>query len=117
MKKAVAILKVWAVEAIISIIMIAILAFLMLNLRLGDKTLQILIYGVYALVNIFGGMVIGKMMQSRRFAWGALNGLVYMAMIVLISMVCLGTKDIVLGKIMTEMVISILAGMFGGMIS
>lgn len=117
MKKGIAVLKVWVVEAILTALLIAFLAFIVLNLRLNDKVIDTIIYVIYAFVNLIGGVLIGKMMAKKKFMWGACNGLLYMAVILMCSIALFGIGHIAADKIILASLISILAATFGGMIS
>ena len=93
------------------------LAFLLYKLELTEQAVSIGIMVIYVLAGLFGGMVIGKRMKTRRFLWGILVGAFYFAVLLLGSFLLnQGLASDVLHVIMT-LLMCMGSGMIGGMLS
>ena len=75
------------------------------------------IVGIYVLSTFVGGFIIGKLMNVRRFFWGLSLGVVYFALLLLIT---LGVYKGLNGdgaNLITTFILCAGGGMAGGMIS
>lgn len=110
------ILKEIFLQMVISLVLVAICAFVMLKISPAENVLKIMIYGIYALSSFVGGVILGKVMEKRRFLWGALAGIIYIGIILLISATGGRTESSILSATLA-VTASVLSGMVGGMIS
>ncbi len=97
--------------------MLAILAFLLYKLGLGEKIVSIAIIVIYVASTLFGGFVTGKRMENRRFLWGLFMGAAYFLVLTAVSL-CVGKGNIQVGNsFLTTLVLCAGGGMLGGMLS
>ena len=98
-------------------VMLALLAFLLYKLGLGEKTVSVAIIVIYVAATLFGGFVTGKRMGSRKFLWGLLMGSAYFLVLTAVSL-CVGGAGIDVGtSFFTTLVLCAGGGMLGGMLS
>ena len=110
-------LKTLLFSYILTGILLAILAFLLYRLRLGEQAVTIAIIVIYVAATLFGGFVAGKRLKSRKFLWGLLVGAAYFVVLTLISLAA-GRGAIQLGNtFVTTLVLCAGGGMLGGMLS
>ncbi len=97
--------------------LLAVLAFLLYKLGLGEKTVSAAIIAIYVAGTFFGGFVTGKRMGNRRFLWGLLMGTVYFLVLAVVSL-AVGKGNIQMGtSFFTTMALCAGGGMLGGMVS
>ncbi|MCI8320024.1 MAG: TIGR04086 family membrane protein [Dorea sp.] len=102
---------------IITGILLVALAMLLYRLELNERTVSASIVGIYVLSTFVGGFIIGKLMKVRRFFWGLSLGVVYFALLLLIT---LGVYKGLNGdgaNLITTFILCAGGGMAGGMIS
>ena len=110
-------LKTLLFSYILTGILLAILAFLLYRLRLGEQAVTIAIIVIYVAATLFGGFVAGKRLKSRKFLWGLLVGAAYFTVLTLVSLAA-GKGTIQLGNtFVTTLVLCAGGGMLGGMLS
>lgn len=98
-------------------VLLALLAFLLYKLDLGEKTVSIAIIVIYVAATLFGGFVAGKRMGSRKFLWGLLMGSAYFLILTAVSL-CVGKGGMEVGtSFITTFVLCAGGGMLGGMLS
>lgn len=102
---------------ILTAVLLAVLAFLLYKLGLGEKTVSAAIIAIYVAGTFFGGFVTGKRMGNRRFLWGLLMGTVYFLVLAVVSL-AVGKGNIQMGNsFFTTMALCAGGGMLGGMVS
>ena len=104
------ILKELLVQIILSTVLVVILAFIVFELSLGDGIIRIMILAIY------GGLILGKNIQKRKFLWGLVAGAIYIGLIMGISFIIrdeTGGGAIGLG---TGVAVALGFGTFGGML-
>ena len=110
-------LKTLLFSYILTGILLAVLAFLLYRLRLGEQAVAIAIIVIYVAATLFGGFVAGKRLKSRKFLWGLLVGAAYFVVLTLVSLAA-GRGAIQLGNtFVTTLVLCAGGGMLGGMLS
>ncbi|MCD2492093.1 TIGR04086 family membrane protein [Lacrimispora sp. NSJ-141] len=68
-------------------VLLLLLSFLLYKMKLSKNQIHIGIYVIYVLSCLFGGFLAGKQTKTRRFMWGGLSGILYFAVLFLISMI------------------------------
>lgn len=111
----VAILKALIAAYVISGIMLLFLAFLLYKFYLSDTTLAFGIVLIYLIANIIGGMITGKNVATRKFAWGILFGVIYVVILMAASMLLSSIPDVKM--LILPCIVCITGAMFGGIIS
>ncbi len=102
---------------IITLIGLFIIALLLLQLHLSEQTVEIAIIVLYVLSSFTSGFLIGKLMKTRKFLWGMVEGLAYYLILFVLSMIM--QKNMVMDgrELMTVFCICMGGGMLGGMLS
>ena len=93
------------------------LAFLLYKMELTENVVTIGIMVIYVVAGLVGGIIIGKRMKTRRFLWGIIMGAAYF-LVLLIGSVLMNrglTSDGL--HIAMTLLMSMGAGMIGGMVS
>ena len=105
------------VSFLLSLLMMAGLAFLLYRFRLGEAQITAGIYAVYLISCLFGGFLAGKAMKTRRFLWGLLSGLLYFLFLFILSVLQESGISAEPSSVLTVLGICAASGMTGGMIS
>ena len=114
---AVFLLKCLLFSYIVTAVLLAVLAFLLYKLGLGEKLVSGAIIAIYVLATVLGGFIAGKRMKNRRFMWGLLVGAAYFVILAVVSAV-FGQGAIQVGRsFFTTLVLCAGGGMLGGMMS
>ena len=110
-------LKEIVIEMIISAVLLACVSIIVLRMTPSFAVTKILILGIYGISNLIGGYLIGKVMTKKKFMWGAISGILYFAIIVVIAFIVKGGIDTGSVGLISGFLISVAAGTLGGMIS
>ncbi len=102
---------------IVTGLMLFLLAFLVYQFHLGERTVDIAIIVVYVVVNFLAGFFMGKQKKVKKYLMGLAVGTAYFAVLVLVSLICNhGLQDFA-GNFFTTLAICAGAGIIGGMLS
>lgn len=102
---------------IVTALLLLLLAFLVYQFHLGEKVVDIAIIGVYVLVNFLAGFFMGKKKKVKKYLVGLGVGVLYFAVLVIVSLICNhGFQDFA-GNFFTTLAICAGAGTIGGMVS
>jgi len=114
--KAVWMLKSLLASYVVTGVLLLLLTVLLYKFDLDEGKVQIGILAVYVLSTFAGGFIIGKLAKVRRFLWGLILGVLYFALLMLISIGVYRTME---GGSSTLMALALCAagGMLGGMVS
>ena len=102
---------------IVTVVLLAVLAFLLYKLGLGEKFVSGAIIAIYVLATVLGGFIAGRRMRNRRFLWGLLVGAAYFVILAVVSIVFDQGRIQVGRSFFTTLVLCAGGGMLGGMIS
>lgn len=116
-KKAIRILKALLVAYIVTGILLLALSFLLYKFGLSERIVATGIVVIYVFSTFVGGVVIGKMMKVKKFVWGLTLGVLYFALLLLISLGVNRGLDGSGTNVFTSFLLCAGGGMFGGMIS
>ena len=105
------------IQMIISVILIAMAAFVVLKISPSEMVIKVIILAVYAIAAFVGGFIMGRVMDKRKFLWGAAAGAIYIAIILLAAIIVKGSADARTIGVMSGIIVSLAAGTVGGMIS
>ena len=72
---------------------------------------------MYILVGFVGGFIIGKIKKSRKYLWGAVMGLLYFAVLLIVSLILKKGLDSGMQHILTTLILCTASGTVGGMLS
>lgn len=115
--KAVWILKALLCAYVVTGILLLLLTLLLYKLNLDEGKVTAGITAIYVVSTFVGGFVAGKLLKVRKFVWGLTIGILYFALLMLIS---LGVYRAVQGSgasVLTTFLLCAGGGMLGGMVS
>lgn len=75
---------------IVTILLMFLLAFILYKMKLDSAQASLGVTAIYLLSCAVGGFVTGKQMKSRRLLWGLLSGVLYFAVLLLLSLAVSG---------------------------
>lgn len=116
-KIAVTILKETLIQMLISVILIAVAAFVVLKISPSDAVVKVIILAIYAISSFVGGFILGKVMDRRKFLWGMASGAVYIAVILLVAFIVKGNLNAGTIGVVSGIITSMAGGTLGGMLS
>lgn len=97
--------------------LLLLLALLLYKVGLSQKVVSICIIVIYVLATFFAGFITGKKLKSRKFLWGALMGLAYFLILVVVSLIVNRQPSVLANSLLTTLVLCGGGGMLGGMLS
>ena len=97
--------------------LLLLLALLLYKVGLSQKVVSICIIVIYVLATFFAGFITGKKLKSRKFLWGALMGLPYFLILVVVSLIVNRQPGVLANSLLTTLVLCGGGGMLGGMLS
>lgn len=110
-------LKTLLFSYILTGVLLALLAFLLYKMGLGEKVVSIAIIVIYVVATFFGGFVAGKKLKSKKFLWGLVMGAAYFLVLTAVSLSA-GPDGLKMGNdFLTTLVLCAGGGMLGGMLS
>ena len=118
MKKTVfQILNVIIAEVAINAVMLLLLSFLLYKFRFSDGVVRAGIILTYIVSNFVGGFIMGKIKENKKYLWGAVVGLAYFLILVIVSVAV--TKELFGNGNMAVIALlcSVIGGITGGMLS
>ena len=102
---------------IITGVLLLFLALLLFKFQLSEARVNIGIIIVYVISSFLGGFLEGKMMKARKFLWGAAAGLLYFAILALISLAVNQSFGGGSSHFVTTLILCTAGGTLGGMVS
>ena len=76
-----------------------------------------MVYGVYLITCLIGGLLASRRLRQRRFFWGLLSGLFYFVVLFAVSWAMNMGSTIDMERSVTVMAVCALGGTLGGMMS
>ena len=116
-RKAADMLKALLCAYIITGILLLVLALLLYKLGLSEENVNAGVILIYVISTFAGGFVMGKLSGSRRFLWGLIAGVIYFALLLLISFGIYHSVQSGAGSLATTLLLCAGGGMLGGMVS
>lgn len=110
---AVAVFVMFAVSAFLLLL----LAGILYKLEPEESVIRIGIVAVYVITGLFGGFLTGKIMQEKKYLWGLLAGILYFAILFLVSVLVNRGFQMQWMNIFTTLILCGASAMAGGMIS
>lgn len=96
-------------------ILLVMLAFLLYKMDLNQQKVAVGIILIYIIANFCGGFVSGRYMKEKKYLWGTILGLLYVVLLFLITFAVYRTMN--QGDVVTTMILCIVSGTIGGMLS
>ena len=112
----------WMVKALLAAyvvtgILLIILALALYKFELNEGAVTAGVTAVYLISTITGGLVVGKLAKVRRFLWGIVLGILYFALLLLVTVGIYRTFHGSSTEILVTFALCAGGGMAGGMIS
>lgn len=102
---------------LLSGILLFLLSFVLYKLKLKEEQINTAVYGVYVAACLAGGFLAGKALQTRRFFWGLLSGILYFLILFGVSWAMNRGSGPDLTHASTVLACCAAGGMAGGMMS
>lgn len=102
---------------IVTGLLLLLLALLLYKLQLSESVVNIGIIAIYVAACFLGGFLEGKMMKTRKFLWGGAFGLLYFAVLAIISLAVGQGFSGSSSHFVTTLILCMAGGTLGGMIS
>lgn len=110
-------LKALLVSYVVTACLLMGLTMLLYKLELNEKIVSAGIIAIYFTSTLIGGIVIGKLVRVKRFLWGMMLGILYFALLLLITLGVYRTLNGDGINLVTTLLLCAGGGMTGGMIS
>ena len=115
--KVVHILKALLVSYILTGALLLLLALLLYKFAFPEGIVSIIIIAIYVIASFLSGVIVGKRMESRKFAWGMIMGCLYFCVLVVVSLIVNHSLKDVATNFFTVLALCMAGGMLGGMYS
>ena len=102
---------------IVTGLLLLLLALLLYKLQLSESVVNIGIIAIYVAACFLGGFLEGKMMKTRKFLWGGTFGLLYFAVLAIISLAVGQGFSGSSSHFVTTLILCMAGGTLGGMVS
>lgn len=102
---------------LLTILLLLLLAFLVFQFNLASGIVNVTIICIYIITCFLGGFRLGKKVEDRRFLWGLILGLCYIALLILVSAIVNHGISLTSTTNITAMILCLGGGMLGGMVS
>ena len=93
------------------------LTFLVYKFELDESAVLGSVVAIYVVSTFVGGFIIGKLIPKRKFLWGMILGLVYFALLLLISYGVYRDFNTNGLNVITTVLLCVGGGMLGGMLA
>lgn len=98
-------------------VILAILSYFVFQYEMKEGLVNIIIVATYVIANFMGGFICGKRMKEKKFLWGLGLGILYAAILLIVS-VALGNSGVLADKSnLTMLMLCTGGGMLGGMLA
>lgn len=106
-----------AVDLVLTSALVLALAGFAYKMSWEDTPIGIGVAVIYILSNLVGGILTGKAVKTRRFLWGALEGILYFAVVSALAWLITREFYSEAASMLISAAICALSGMVGGMVS
>lgn len=116
-QKIIWLLKALLFSYVVTGISLLLLSVLLYKFEWNEHLVSAAIVAVYVLSTVVGGIVIGKLVRTRRFFWGLLLGNLYFILLLVITIILYRSLSGNWLNMLTAWILCTGGGMTGGMIS
>lgn len=116
-QKIIWLLKALLFSYVVTGICLLLLSVLLYKFEWNERLVSAAIVAVYVLSTVVGGIVIGKLVRTRRFFWGLLLGNLYFILLLIITIILYHSISGNGLNMLTAWILCVGGGMAGGMIS
>lgn len=107
--------KVVITSVAISFIMMLILAFIILKMDVSNEVQKIFVILIYIVSTFVGGLIMGKVMENRKFLWGMGCGVLYFSIVLILALIVKDSGNIAGVGTVACIVACMAGGTLGGM--
>lgn len=111
------VLKATIAVAVVTALMLLLLAFLLFKLDLSDGFIMAGIYITYVVACFIGGLIIGKVRGEKKYMWGMIVGLAFFVTLSIVSLIVTGELYGSGMRALGALAACVLGGAVGGMIA
>ena len=97
--------------------LLLLLALFVYRFGLSEKTVSLIIIGIYIGTTFFAGFVTGKKLKTRKFLWGLFMGGAYFIVLAILSLLVNHSLGDMGSNVFFVLVMCAGSGMLGGMVS
>ena len=109
--------KALLISYLVTGVILAILSYFVFQYEIKEGIVNIMIVATYVIANFMGGFISGKRMKERTFLWGLGLGVMYAAILLVVSY-ALGNGGALMDKSnLTMLMLCTGGGMLGGMLA
>ncbi len=109
--------KALLISYLVTGVILAILSYFVFQYEIKEGIVNIMIVATYVIANFMGGFICGKRMKERKFLWGLGLGVMYAAILLVVSY-ALGNGGALMDKSnLTMLMLCTGGGMLGGMLA
>lgn len=112
-----ALLRSLLLSYILTGILLLALSFALYQFRLKESQVVIAVNVIYIISCLIGGFLAGKGIRQRRFFWGLVLGLVYFALLFIVSYLMNRGLNSNMNQLLIAMAVCAVSGTVGGMMS
>lgn len=116
-RKVISFIKCLLIAYALTGVMLLLLAFLLYRFNLSESIVSAGIIGIYAISSFVAGLLAGKSLVNRKFIWGLLEGILYFAILLFMSIISNRSMSNMTEQMLTAFLICGASGMLGGMLS
>lgn len=109
--------KVVLLEYVLTALLLLLVTVLLYRMRLSEKMTLLCVRMIYVVVNLIGGLLIGKAAGNKKFLWGAITGISYFAVISCVSFLIHKGFYMETGTAGIALLLCLAGGLIGGMLS
>ncbi len=110
-------LKTLLISYILTGALLLLLALFVYRFRLSEKTVSLVIIGIYIGITFFAGFITGKKLKTKKFLWGLIMGIAYFVVLAILSFVVNHSLGDMGSNVFSVLVMCAGSGMLGGMVS
>lgn len=116
-RKLAELMKTMIISYVVTGVLLLLLAFAMYKMKLDEGIVNLCIIFIYVFASLVGGFTLGKQVKEKKFLWGAIAGLLYIAIIIGASILATGELNILPKEVISALLLCLGGGMIGGMLS
>ncbi len=110
-------LKTLLIAYILTGALLLLLALFVYRFRLSEKTVSLVIIGIYIATTFLAGFTTGKKLKTKKFLWGLLIGFAYFVVLAILSLIVNHSMGDMGSNVFSVLVMCAGSGMLGGMVS
>lgn len=112
-----ALLRSLLLSYLLSGILLLVMSFALYKLKLKEAQINLAVYAVYIIACLAGGILSGRALQTRRFFWGLITGLLYFVVLLAASWLIKQGTPPDTSRMLTVLACCAAGGTVGGMLS